>query len=420
MSNAPRSERAKRDWGQDDSGTPILHVDMDSFFAAVEVLDNPELRDRPVIVGGLGNRGVVTSCTYDVRAKGVKAGMPINQARALAPEATVLPGRHWRYREISALVMGLMASFSSDFEPISIDEAFLDVAGARRRLGSPEEIARQLRALIRAETGLPASVGIGATKTVAKIASSHAKPDGVLLIPADATVDFLHSLPIGALPGAGKKTVESLERWGIDTVQQLAHTDLSVLVKLMGEIHARQILKTAWGEDNRPVGTTAKEKSISTEETFSVNLIARREIETFLLRAGHNCAARLRKLELVAWTIQIKLRDAKFRTITRSVTLSAPTDLGREIGQAAVALFRKEASPAGGVRLAGVGVQGLVTRDEGFQVALDEDPRPLATERAMDAVKDRFGWKALGPAALLNSATRSNGRNGTLPSRMGE
>ncbi|MFT0762371.1 DNA polymerase IV [Actinomyces sp. F1_1611] len=401
MSTAPRSDRAKRDWGDDDSATTILHVDMDSFFASVEVVENPSLAGVPLIVGGLGNRGVVTSCTYDVRALGVRAGMPIGRARALAPQAVVVPGSRGLYRDYSHRVMEILSAITPDFEPISIDEAFLDVAGARRRLGQPREIAQLIRNQIRERVSLPASVGIGNSKTVAKIASSHAKPDGVLLIPAERTVEFLQSLPVGALPGIGRKTQELLDRRGLSTVGQLAELSVQQLGRIVGEAHAYDLHRVAWGEDRRRVGGRAPEKSISTEETFPVNLTERKAVERYLLAAAHDCAARLRDAELVAWTVQIKLRDADFRTITRAQTLTAPTDLGREVAAAALRLFAVERLGRGGVRLAGVGVTGLRPRDEGVQIGLDEDLRPLAAERTMDRVHSKFGRKSLQPATLL-------------------
>ncbi len=402
MSVSPRAAHVRKDWGDDDSETDILHVDMDSFFAAVEVALAPALRGKPVMVGGVGDRGVVTSATYDLRALGIRAGMPMAQARALAPSATVMPGRRGTYSEYSRRVMAVLSQVSADFEPISIDEAFLDVGGARRRLGSPLEIAQMIRIQIRDQLGLPASVGIGNSKTVAKIASSHAKPDGVLLVPASCTVQFLWSLPVGALPGVGKKTRQALEEWGISQVSQLAQVGFAELSRVVGPSLAHDLLRIAQGNDQRQVGARAPEKSISTENTFRTNLTERRAIEKYLLRASHDCAARLRESNLVAWTVTVKLRDAQFRTFTRAQTLRTPTDLGREVAAAALQIFSKEAIPRGGVRLAGVGVSGLQHRDIGVQGALDEDPRPLAAERTMDRVRERYGDAAILPATLLN------------------
>ena len=237
MSNAPRDARAKRDWGSDDSATPILHVDMDSFFAQVEMREDPSLVGRPIIVGGTSGRGVVTSATYEARALGVRAGMPTSRARALCPGAAFIPGNHGLYQRYSRQVMAILATVTPVLEQVSIDEAFLDVSGARRRLGSPTQIARLVRARIREAVGLPASIGIAATKSVAKIASSHAKPDGLLLIPQAATVDFLHGLPVGALWGVGGKTAAILDREGIDTIGDLANAPLTRPTKLLGVGH---------------------------------------------------------------------------------------------------------------------------------------------------------------------------------------
>lgn len=401
MSTAPRDPAVRRSWGEDDSGTPILHVDMDSFFAAVEVVEDPALAGQPVIVGGTGMRGVVTSATYDVRAYGVRAGMPMQRARSLAPKAVVLPGRRHLYREYSRRVMNILASVSAQFEPISIDEAFLDVSGARLRLGSPLQVAAEIRSRIREEAGLPASVGIGNSKTVAKIASSHAKPDGVLLVPAHRTVEFLHSLPVGALPGVGKKTRERLETRGITTVAELSQTTRPALAAIVGEAHAHALLLLCAGEDTRPVGNPAPEKSISTEKTFSNNLVRREDLERYLLHAAHECAARLRKAGLVAWTVQIKLRSAGFQTITRAQTLSTPTDLGREVAAVALEILSSVTLPRGGIRLAGVGVYDLRSRQDGVPLPFDHDPRPLAAERVMDRAAEKFGGQVLKPATLL-------------------
>lgn len=401
MSTAPRSANAKRSWGDDDSASTILHADMDSFFASVEIVEDRSLAGRPLIIGGRGERGVVTSCTYDVRARGVKAGMPIARARALSPNAIVVSGHHGLYKNYSSRVMRIMEATTPAFEPVSIDEAYLDVSGAIRRLGPPTSIAQLLRDQVRQETGLPMSVGIAATKMAAKIASSHAKPDGLLLIPGDATLRFLHSLPVGAIPGVGKRSTGVLEGMGIMTIAQLHKAPLQMLARKLGEAHARALKDAAAGIDNRKVGARTAEKSISTEETFDRNLTNPRAIEAFFLRASHSVAARLRRLNLTAWTVQIKLRDASFKTITRSSTLTAPTDLSRTISSVAIELFRRQPMPQGGIRLAGVGAASLSGRESGVQVALDEDPRPLATERAMDAVNNKFGFDSLRPATLL-------------------
>ena len=396
MSNAPRDARAKRDWGSDDSATPILHVDMDSFFAQVEMREDPSLVGRPIIVGGTSGRGVVTSATYEARALGVRAGMPTSRATA-----AFIPGSHSLYRRYSRQVMEILATVTPDLEQVSIDEAFLDVSGARRRLGTPTRIARLIRARIRESVGLPASVGIAATKSVAKIASSHAKPDGLLLIPAPATVDFLHGLPVGALWGVGGRTGAILDREGIDTIGDLAHAPVARLSKLLGVAAAHHLHDLAWGIDPRPVAASRSEKSVGMERTFEEDVRSRELIEEFILAAAHDCARRLRAGGVVGWTVGIKMRGADFHTITRSVSLVAPTDTGRDIARAAQSLFAREDMPIGGVRLFGVRVEGLQSRSGGVAVTLDRDERPAASERAMDQIRSKFGAGALAPATLL-------------------
>ena len=405
MSNAPRDVRAKRDWGSDDSATPILHVDMDSFFAQVEMREDPSLVGRPIIVGGTSGRGVVTSATYEARALGVRAGMPTSRARALCPHAAFVPGSHALYRRYSQEVMGILATITPALEQVSIDEAFLDVSGARRRLGSPLEIATLIRTRIRDSVGLPASVGIASTKSVAKIASSHAKPDGLLLIPHEATVEFLHGLPVGALWGVGGRTGAVLDREGIDTIGDLAHASLARLTKLLGLASAHHLHDLAWGIDPRPVAPARAEKSVGMERTFEEDVRSRAQIEEFILAASHDCARRLRAGGVVGWTIGIKMRGADFHTITRSVSLVAPTDTGRDIARAARELFAREDMPIGGVRLFGVRVEGLQSRSGGVAVTLDRDERPAASERAMDQIRTKFGAGALAPATLLGKKT---------------
>ena len=405
MSNAPRDVRAKRDWGSDDSATPILHVDMDSFYAQVEMRENPSLVGRPIIVGGTSGRGVVTSATYEARALGVRAGMPTSRARALCPSAALIPGNFAAYRRYSREVMEILATVTPDLEQVSIDEAFLDVSGARRRLGSPLEIAALIRSRIRESVGLPASVGIASTKSVAKIASSHAKPDGLLLIPHEATVDFLHGLPVGALWGVGGRTGAVLEREGIDTIGDLAHAPLARLTKLLGVASAHHLHDLAWGIDPRGVSPVRAEKSVGMERTFEDDVCSRAQIKEFILAASHDCARRLRAGGVVGWTVAIKMRGADFRTITRSVSLVAPTDTGRDIARAARELFSREDMPIGGVRLFGVRVEGLQSRSGGVAVTLDRDERPAASERAMDQIRTKFGAGALAPATLLGKKT---------------
>ena len=376
MSNAPRDKRRKRFWGDDDSQTNILHIDMDSFFAQVEIRQDPSLVGKAVIVGGSGNRGVVTSATYEARGLGVRAGMPIARARALCPTAVFIPGHFELYRTYSHKVMEIIGRFSPLVEQVSVDEAFVDVKGSRLRFGTPIQIARDIRTQIRGDLGLPASVGIASTKSVAKIASSNAKPDGLLLIPAEATIDFLHGLPVGALWGVGAKSGQILEREGIQTIGQ--------------------------GIDPRPVCVSREEKSVGMERTFELDIRDRGVLEQFITKAAHECARRLREGGWVCRQVAIKMRGADFSTITRQQRLAAPTDLGREISRIARELFARETLPSGGVRLFGVRAEGLIAREEGFEVTLDQDERPEAAERAMDQIRGKYGAGAISIASLLD------------------
>ena len=401
MSRSPRARAARRSWGDDDSATPILHVDMDAFFASVELLEHPELAGRPVIVGGASGRGVVSAASYEARAYGVASAMSMAEAHRRCPQAVVLPVRHGLYSQVSRRVMAVLEQVTPLTEKVSVDEAFLDVSGARRRMGSPVAIARWIRAEVRARVGVPASVGVAATKFVAKLASSHAKPDGLLLVPADATQDFLDVLPVGALWGVGDKSARALQRWGIRDVRALAATDVRRLEKILGPAAGRHLHDLAHGIDPRPVSPGREEKSVGTESTFFDTITDRAHARRVLLDQTHQCAARLRAGELRGRVVVLKARGADFVTVTRSRTLSAPTDLARDLFAVVERLFDALPTPGGGFRLLGVRVEGLARPDDGVQLLLDDDPRRGAPERAADAVRRRWGAGALAPASLL-------------------
>ena len=408
MSKAPQSAAAKRDWGSDDSGTPILHVDMDAFFVEAEILRNPQLRGEPVIVGGKSNRGVVSSASYEARAQGVHAAMPVSQAKRLCPQAIVVASGHGYYSQLSKKVMKILGEITPVMEQISIDEAFLEVSGARRRLGTPLEIAQLLRQRIREELSLPASVGIGSNKLVAKIASAHAKPDGILLVPADKTRQFLQILPVGAIPGIGAAAGAKLERKGVQTVGQLTSLDIAQLNTLFGKALGVRLYQLCRGQDSRRVGVGSKEKSIGTETTFLRDVHSRETIAATLLDQSHQCAARLRANNLLAGNVTIKLRAADFRTWTRSRTLRQPTDVARDIARAALGLFAKENVPKGGIRLAGVTTKELISASSGVQMAWGSDTRGRATEIAMDKIHQKFGDTSLRPATLVTPGKNDN------------
>ena len=403
MSRAPRSTTARRDWGTDDAGCHVLHVDMDAFFASVEVRDDPSLAGKAVIVGGR-ERGVVTAATYEARAYGVRSAMPMSRARALCPHAIVVRPRIDVYRAVSREVMGVLGEITPVLEKVSVDEAFLDVAGAVRRLGSPAAIGHALRAAVRERVGVTASVGVAGTKTVAKLASTHAKPDGLLLIPLAATVPFLRELPVGALSGVGERTEERLARRGIETVADLADTPVAALEKAIGAAHARHLHALAHGVDPRPVRPGREEKSVGTETTFHTDVTDRRELDRVLLRQAHETAARLRADGLLAAGVALKLRHADFTTVTRSRTLGAPSFLAKDLYDAARALLDGLRLPPGGVRLIGVRAERLTAAGStGVQVQLGEDDGRERVERAVDGVVRRYGAAAVGPAALLDT-----------------
>lgn len=409
MSRAPRNERARRDWGEDDSRTSILHVDMDAFFASVELIDRPELRGLPVVVGGQ-HRGVVLACTYEARAAGVRSAMPMTRARALCPQAIVIPPDHERYREISAGVMRVLGEVTPVIEQISIDEAFLDVSGARRRVGAPVRIGEQIRERIATTLGVQASVGVASTKFVAKLASSHAKPDGLLLVPHEATVPFLHSLPVGALWGVGERTEATLARFAIRTVAELAHTPPRVLNRVLGTAGGARLLDLAWGRDPRSVQPVHHEKSIGHEQTFATDLVEMADMTAVLLDFAHRCAARLRSAELVTSCVSIKVRLPDFTTLTRSHTLDAATDVAHEIYHAARALLAGMSPPPEGVRLLGVRCEALSDAATTFvQVALDDTgPERRAAEQVMDRVHERFGRSSVTAGSLVRGPTTAN------------
>lgn len=404
MSKAPRSTTANRDWGSDESGTSIMHVDMDAFFALCELARRPELRGLPVIVGGRG-RGVVLAATYEARAFGVRSAMPMTTAMRLCPQAVIVPPDHRRYSEVSRSIMEAMGEITPIVEQISIDEAFLDVSGARRRLGPPTVIGARLRAHVQDTHGVTCSVGIAKNKFLAKLASTHAKPDGMLLVPAEASVPFLRTLPVGALWGVGEKTEATLARWGITSVAQLADSDVATLQAAVGRVQGAHLHDLAWGRDPRPVVPVNHERTIGNETTFGSDQRDREAVEARILELSDKVAGRLREAGYVARTVELKVRTNDFRTLTRSRTLDGPTDVARELYRAARELFAAVDLRGLPVRLVGVRAMNLKPRS-GYaeQLTLDDasSDRPdqrREAELALDAVRSRFGSRAIGLGA---------------------
>ncbi|GAA2384451.1 DNA polymerase IV [Nonomuraea africana] len=389
--------------GADDSACPILHVDMDAFFASVELLDRPELRGRPVIVGSPAGRGVVLSATYEARQYGVHSAMPMSRARRMCPQAVIIPPSHGKYSEVSRGVMEIFHSITPLVEPIASDEAFLDVAGARRRLGSPADIAAGIRAEVLERFGITCSVGVASSKFVAKLASKQCKPDGLLVVPADRVVDFLHPLPVSALWGVGERTEQALVRLGIRSVGDLARVPLTTLQRELGHAAGTHLAALAWGRDERPVTAHVPDKSIGAEETFAADVDDPEVIRRELLRLSERVAARVRAGGHVGRTVSVKLRRADFSTITRSRTLREPTDVAQEIYATACELFAAAGLERVRLRLVGVRMENLKPAESAsHQLSLGEKETGWReAERAMDKAIRRFGPDAVVPASLV-------------------
>lgn len=395
----------------DDSTATVLHVDMDAFFASVELLDHPELRGKPVIVGHRSSRSIVTAATYEARKFGVNSALPMSIALRRCPEAIVLEPHFDRYQHFSAQVFAICDELTPAVERLGIDEAFLDVAGARRVFGTPIQVARMLRERVRAETGLVCSVGAAATKFVAKVASGMSKPDGLLVIPRDDTVGFLHPLPIAKLWGVGGKTEEILRGRGIHSIGDLAATPITTLEKYVGLAGAARLHDLSWGVDPRTVHAGADEKSVGHEMTFEADVTDAEVIRRELLRMSNLVAVRLRKAGMRGRTVVLKLRFEDFTTITRSRTLKEPTDLGRTIYEEARAIYAALGSDRP-VRLVGVRAEHLLDTSDVQMGLWDPTDGWREAEDVMDAASAKFGRGAVKPARLIGHAATERPRLG--------
>lgn len=376
----------------------IIHVDMDAFYASVEQLDNPDLIGKPVIVGGdPKKRGVVSAASYEVRKFGVHSAMPMSQAVRLCPDAIVVPVRMERYAELSQQIHAIFQQFTPKIEPISLDEAFLDLTGSLQLFGSAEKIGRAIKDQIREQLGLVASVGIAANKFLAKLASDLDKPDGFVVITEENKQLILDPLPVWRIWGVGKVTEKALKSKGINTIRQLRETPPQILRSVFGD-QTTHVLRLTQGVDNREVESSREAKSISSEQTFATDIADKEILIDVLLHQVEDVAQRLRLNNLEAKTITMKLRYGDFRTITRSSTFDQPTNITNALWQEAQEVFmqwlKKSAGP---LRLLGFGVSGLQIAGSGQQQLFPEPEheKQKRLDEAFDKIRDKFGHDAL-------------------------
>ena len=393
--------------------TPILHVDMDAFFASVEVVRRPELRGRPVVVGGEGDRGVVAAASYEARAFGVRSAMPSTRARRLCPDIVFLRGDHRLYGEVSGRIMEVFRRYTPLVEPLSLDEAFLDVSGVSRLHGSPEQVAAAIRADLSASESLTCSVGVAPNKFLAKLASGQAKPKaglagpvfgtGIEVVAVDGVEAFLDPLPVQTVWGVGPRTFERLERFGVRTVADLRDVPADTLVSALGRAVGSQLWRLARGIDDRAVEPEQVTKSVGHEETFARDLADPLEIRRHLVRMVDAVPRRARSAGVAGRTVTVKLRYPDFTTMSRSQTLADPTDLAVEILEVATVLV-DSVDTTMGIRLLGVSLgnlqDGSVRQLRFSEIAVPEGRSPgwEAAEGAVDEIRERFGNDAIGPA----------------------
>jgi DNA polymerase-4 len=370
----------------------VLHLDLDAFFASVEQRDKPSLRGKPVVVGGLGQRGVVATASYEARVYGVRSAMPTHEARRRCPHAAFLVGRFGAYHAASRRVMDVLRRLSPLVEPLSLDEAFVDLRTASTGIDFSRPglqlLIKQLKEDVRTATdGLTASVGVATSKFVAKVATEQAKPNGWSIIEAGQELELLRPMQVSVIPGVGPVTGEKLHRIGLHTVADLQHCPFDELAQVIGKTHAQALIDLAYARDDRPIEPDRETKSISVEDTFEIDLVSRQELTAILLRDARQVATRLRAAQLFAHTVTIKVRLHDFSTLTRSRTLLSATDQADIIGSVATSLL-SAIDATGGVRLLGVGVAGLTDvlqedlfTSEGSSAApledvVEDDPKP--------------------------------------------
>jgi len=381
----------------------ILHVDMDAFYASVAELDHPELRGKAVVVGA-GARGVVLSANYAARKFGIRAAMPVGRAQRMAPQAIFIAPEHHRYSEISERVMEIFSRYTPKVEPISLDEAFLDVTGALKLLGTGREIAQKIREEVQAQEGITCSVGIASNKFIAKLASQHCKPNGMLEIADDRLIEFLHPLPVGAMWGVGPKTGEALQRLGLHTIGDIANTPRSTLIRALGDATGASLYELAWGRDMRDVSNDEPDKSISNAETFAYDLDNPEEILREFLRMTEKATARLRDRGLFAKTIGIKVRFSDFTTINRSKTLPLPIDSTQDIYEVVRTLYVALKINGARLRLVAVSLEGLHEGAHEQMLLGSREKGWRDADTAIDKARARFGTSSVRPGRLIRPA----------------
>ena len=393
----------------DEKLSTILHVDMDAFYASVAEKDNPALRGKALVVGA-GARGVVLSANYEARKFGIRAAMPVGRAQRMAPHAIFVAPDHNRYSEVSEVVMEIFRSVSPLVEPLSLDEAFIDVTGAKRLLGTGREIAESIRAQVFKSEGITCSVGIATTKFIAKLASDRCKPNGVLEIAHDRVLEFLHPLPVSAVWGVGPKTAEELMKLGLRTVEDIAQTPRATLIRALGEATGAHLYELAWGRDYRDVVPDEPDKSISNAETFASDIEDTEILLRELLRLTEKATHRMRESNKSARTISIKVRFADFKTISRSKTVPLPISGTQEVYEIVRTLFTALKLDGARLRLVGVGLDGLVDGIDGpEQIAFGEREKGWReATKAIDAASNRFGLGSVRPARLFEPENSEN------------
>lgn len=380
----------------------ILHVDMDAFYASVEQRDNPELRGKPVVVGGGSNRGVVAAASYEVRKFGVRSAMPMREALRRCPDLVRISPRMSHYKSVSRVIFSIFRTYTPIVEGLSLDEAFLDVTASKNLHGDGIDIARDIKRRILEETRLTASVGVAENKLVAKIASDLDKPDGLVVITGQNCRERLDPLPVSVIPGIGKQTLTRLHKVNVRTVRDLRLAPDRELEPIFGR-YTRRTRDRAAGIDDRPVAGSRVEKSISAEETYDVDLGDRADMERELLRLAETTARRLRKSELQAGTIQIKIRQSDFQTFTRQKTVTPPVSSTDQIFHIARELLVAwlAANPGARLRLLGVGGARLSPAEQPDLFADSPDTAPAGVDTAVDRIRDRFGDTSVGRARTL-------------------